>query len=103
VSCAAWRMFRDPAPFGSALLNSQPMGFWSPHTLVRDARRHGVVVHTPDLNASLAVATLEPCASSVGDVAVRLGMGSVRGIGSELAEEIEAIRKAGGLFTDTED
>ena len=42
------------------LLNAQPMGFWSPHTLVRDARRHGVVVHTPDLNAPKAKATLEP-------------------------------------------
>jgi error-prone DNA polymerase len=103
VYASSWIKYHEPAAFCAALLNAQPMGFWSPHTLVRDARRHGVVVHTPDLNASLAAATLEPCESSVDDVAVRLGIGSVRGIGSELAEEIEAVRKAGGLFADTED
>jgi error-prone DNA polymerase len=82
------------------------MGFWSPHTLVQDARRHGVVVRTPDLNASLAKATLEPsvgsphtsnvdfCGDRKGEVqpAVRLGIGSVRGIGEDLAKEIEAGR-----------
>ena len=103
VYASSWIKYHEPAAFCAALLNAQPMGFWSPHTLVRDARRHGVVVHTPDLNASLAAATLEPCESSEGGVAVRLGIGSVRGIGSELAEEIEATRKAGGLFADTED
>ena len=64
----------------------------------RMRRRHGVVVRSPDLNASLATATLEPCAESVGDVAVRLGIGSVRGVGNDLAKEIEAgqaVRVAG--------
>ena len=61
VYASSWIKFHEPAAFCAALLNAQPMGFWSPHTLVRDARRHGVVVHTPDLNASLAGATLEPC------------------------------------------
>ncbi len=103
VYASSWIKYHEPAAFCAALLNAQPMGFWSPHTLVRDARRHGVVVRTPDLNASLAAATLEPCDSSEGGVAVRLGIGSVRGMGSELADEIEAVRKAGGLFTDTED
>jgi error-prone DNA polymerase len=103
VYASSWIKYHEPAAFCAALLNAQPMGFWSPHTLVRDARRHGVVVHTPDLNASLAGATLEPCEESENGVAVRLGLGSVRGIGSELAEEIEATRKAGGLFTDTEE
>ena len=79
------------------------MGFWSPHTLVQDARRHGVTVHTPDLNASLATATLEPCADSSGGVAVRLGLGAVRGVGSELADEVEAERVANGAYSDTED
>ncbi len=103
VYASSWIKYHEPAAFCAALLNAQPMGFWSPHTLVRDARRHGVVVCTPDLNASLAGATLEPDESSEGGVAVRLGLGSVRGIGSELAEEIESVRKAGGPFTDTED
>jgi error-prone DNA polymerase len=103
VYASSWIKYYEPAAFCAALINAQPMGFWSPHTLVQDARRHGVVVHTPDLNASLAGATLEPCAESNGEVAVRLGISSVRGIGSELAEEIEHERKSGGLFSDTED
>ena len=89
VYSSAWIKFHEPAAFCAALLNAQPMGFWSPHSLAQDARRHGVVVRSPDLNASQAVATLEPCPESVGDVAVRLGISSVRGIGSELAGEIE--------------
>ena len=52
--------YYEPAAFCAALINAQPMGFWSPHTLVQDARRHGVTVQTPDLNASGAGATLEP-------------------------------------------
>ena len=103
VYASSWIKYHEPAAFCAALLNAQPMGFWSPHTLVRDARRHGVVVHRPDLNASLAAATLEPCAESVGEVAVRLGLGSVRGIGADLAEEIEAVRAADGAYADTED
>jgi error-prone DNA polymerase len=103
VYASSWIKYHEPAAFCAALLNAQPMGFWSPHTLVRDARRHGVVVHTPDLGASRAAATLEPCEGSEGGVAVRLGLGSIRGIGSELAEEIEMARVEGGSFTDTED
>ncbi len=92
VYASSWIKHHEPAAFCAALLNAQPMGFWSPHTLVRDARRHGVTVRGPDLDASLATATLEPCADSVGGVAVRLGIGSVRGIGTELAKEIAAGR-----------
>ena len=58
VYASSWIKYHEPAAFCAALLNAQPMGFWSPHTLVRDARRHGVVVRSPDLNASLATATL---------------------------------------------
>ena len=64
VYASSWIKYHEPAAFCAALLNAQPMGFWSPHSLVQDARRHGVVVRTPDLNASLALATLEPCPSS---------------------------------------
>ena len=90
VYASSWIKYHEPAAFCAALLNAQPMGFWSPHSLVQDAQRHGVVVRTPDLNASRAVATLEPCTESVGGVAVRLGLGSVRGIGKDLAVQIEA-------------
>jgi error-prone DNA polymerase len=56
-----------------------------------------VVVRTPDLNASLATATLEPCPDSVGGVAVRLGLGSVRGVGADLAVTIQAGRPYASL------
>ena len=92
VYASSWIKYHYPAAFCAALLKAQPMGFWSPHTLVGDARRHGVVVRTPDLNRSAATATLEPCEGSTGSVSVRLGFDDVRGIGLDLAEEIDAGR-----------
>jgi error-prone DNA polymerase len=92
VYSSSWIKHYEPAAFCAALINAQPMGFWSPHSLVRDARRHGVVVFTPDLNASKATSILEPCADSHNELAVRLGIGSVKSIGKELALEIEAGR-----------
>jgi error-prone DNA polymerase len=97
VYASAWIKFHEPAAFCAALLNAQPMGFWSPHSLCQDARRHGVVVRSPDLNASPALATLEPGADSIGGVAVRLGVGSVRGVGGELARAIEGGRPYASL------
>ncbi len=97
VYASAWIKLRYPAAFCAALLNAQPMGFYSPHTLVQDARRHGVVVHTPDVNASAATATLEPCAGSQLDVAVRLGISSVRAVGEDLAERIATGRPYASL------
>ena len=102
VYASSWIKHHEPAAFCAALLNAQPMGFWSPHTLVRDARRHGVVVRTPDLNASLATATLEPSECG-GQPVVRLGIGSVRGIGSDLAQTIEGERVGHGPYRDLED
>ncbi|MDP9404322.1 MAG: error-prone DNA polymerase [Actinomycetota bacterium] len=58
VYASAWLKWHYPAAFLAACLNGQPMGFWSPQTLVADARRHGVVVLGPDVNASAAKATL---------------------------------------------
>lgn len=92
VYASSWIKYHEPAAFYASLLNSQPMGFWSPHSLARDARRHGVIVHTPDLNASKADATLEPCDQSTGGFAVRLGISSVRGISQQLAKAIEVAR-----------
>lgn len=88
VYSSSWLKLHYPAAFCAALLNAQPMGFYSPHSLVQDARRHGVEIRTPDLNASADKATLEPCPGSHKDVAVRLGLSSVRGIGDDLALEI---------------
>src|SRR4029079_8745479 len=99
VYSSSWIQYHYPAAFCAALLNAQPMGFYSPHSLVQDARRHGVEVRTPDLNASAAKATLEPCTTSAGDLAVRLGLGYVRTLGDELAETIAA----GRPYADLED
>ncbi|MFQ5556476.1 MAG: error-prone DNA polymerase [Acidimicrobiales bacterium] len=92
VYASSWIKHHHPAAFCAALLNAQPMGFWSPHTIVGDARRHGVVVLTPDLEASAADAVLERCPDSTGGWAVRLGLSYVRGVGDELAAEIAAGR-----------
>jgi error-prone DNA polymerase len=92
VYASSWIKYHYPAAFCAALLNAQPMGFWSPHTIVGDARRHGVNIRTPDLNASAATATLEVDPSSTGGWTVRVGLDYVRGLGTELAEEIDAGR-----------
>ena len=96
VYCSAWIKVHYPAAFLVALLNAQPLGFWSPQSLVADAQRHGVTVRRPDVNLSGADATLE------GDEErpdVRLGLVSVRGVGRELAERIAA----GAPWRDAED
>ncbi|MEX0768194.1 MAG: error-prone DNA polymerase [Microthrixaceae bacterium] len=92
VYSSSWIKLHYPAAFCAALLNAQPMGFYSPHSLVQDARRHGVKVHTPDLNLSDWCATLEQdvradLSDQAGPV-VRLGISSVRSIGSNLAKQI---------------
>lgn len=93
VFYSSWFKLHHPAVFCAALLRAQPMGFYSPQSLVADARRHGVAVHGPDVNASLAHAT---CENSGLDV--RTGMGSVRHIGDDLAQRIVDERTANGPF-----
>jgi error-prone DNA polymerase len=92
VYSSCWLKYHYPAAFCAALLNAQPMGFWSPATLTADARRHGVRVFGPDVNASRAGACLEADAQSAGGFAIRMGIGSVRSIGDEVAERIAAGR-----------
>jgi error-prone DNA polymerase len=99
VYASSWLKLRYPAAFCAALLNAQPMGFYSPQSLVADARRHGVEVRRPDVNASAAGAGLELPGPDdhepdvvTGKAAVRLGISSVRSIGTELAEKIAAGR-----------
>ncbi|TQS41714.1 error-prone DNA polymerase [Cryptosporangium phraense] len=111
VLYSSWFKRYFPAAFCAALLASQPMGFYSPQSLVADARRHGVTVRGPDLNLSVAQATLErintvisdwpdPGAAPRLDHAVRLGLASVRTIGDDLAERLVAEREENGPFTD---
>ncbi|MEV0945920.1 error-prone DNA polymerase [Rhodococcus sp. NPDC049939] len=94
VFYSAWFKLHHPAAFCAGLLRAQPMGFYSPQSLVADARRHGVRVHGVDVNASLAYATIE-----AGGTEVRLGLGEVRHIGTSLAERIVESRGEGGPFT----
>jgi len=98
VFYSAWFKLHHPAAFCSALLRAQPMGFYSPQSLVADARRHGVIVHGPDVNHSLAHAGLEP--TPTGERAVRLGLGSVRSVGDGVAQRIVGERVAHGCFVD---
>ena len=94
VYASAWMKLHYPAAFLAALLNAQPMGFYSPMTLVGDARRHGVEVRGPDVNASGAKATLEPLEPLAStrkpgeELAVRLGIDYVRNIGDDLAARV---------------
>ncbi|MET0701106.1 MAG: error-prone DNA polymerase [Mycobacterium sp.] len=94
VFYSSWLKLHHPAAFCAALLRAQPMGFYSPQSLVADARRHGVLVHGPDVNVSLPHANLQNAGNEV-----RLGLGAVRHIGDELAERIVENRSANGPFT----
>ena len=96
VYCSAWIKHHYPAAFLVSLLNAQPMGFWSPQSLVADAQRHGVVVRRPDVNASASGASLEGSRESP---VVRLGLGALRAIGTELATRIAA----GAPWRDSQD
>lgn len=105
VYASAWLKRYHPAAFCAALLGAQPMGFYSPQSLVDDVRRHGVEVRRPDINASGVKATLEgdrftradglgapPSQWGLGGPAVRLGLDSVRTVSEETAKRIVEAR-----------
>ncbi len=98
VYSSAWLKLHYPAAFLAALLNAQPMGFYSPRTLVADARRHGVVVRGPDLHASEAAATLEPLGNGAAgaESAARSGVGTEGAARSGSAEGVEGAAGAVG-------
>ncbi len=97
---SAWLRYRYPAEYYAALLNNQPMGFYSPEVIAGDARRHGIELVRPDINLSGAGCVVEA------DRRVRLGLASVKGLGARLgsdpalgiAERIVAERAANGSF-----
>ncbi|MET0259597.1 MAG: DNA polymerase III subunit alpha, partial [Gaiellaceae bacterium] len=88
---SAWLRHHYPAEFLCALLNAQPMGFYPPSSLVRDAQRRGVEVRPPEVNRSAAECALE-------DEAVRVGLSYVRSLGEEEAQAVAAERERGGPF-----
>ena len=87
---SAWLKCHHPAAFLAALLNSQPMGFYSPSQLVQDAKRHGVEVRAVDICVSDWESTLE--ATETAEPAVRLGLSLVRGLSQEAGWRIEEAR-----------
>lgn len=132
VYAAAWLKVRKPEDFYAGVLAAQPMGFWSPQSLVADARRHGVRVLPADVGASQAQAVVEqrgrrgtaqddaqdtgqdwsplrpsPHALTALDVhpdlAVRLGLAPIKGIGRRTAEAIVAERREHGPYRDLAD
>ena len=94
VYASAWLKCHYPDVFACALLNSQPMGFYAPAQIVRDAREHGVEVRPVDVNASEWDSTLEPAAGG-GGYALRLGFRLVKGLGEEAARRLAAARGNG--------
>ncbi|GMA26230.1 error-prone DNA polymerase [Luteimicrobium album] len=124
VYASSWMKVYRPAAFYAGLLAAQPMGFYSPQSLVADARRHGLVVRRPDVLASGVQAVIEPKARpevegadadpqvevesaafdfSAHPFAVRLGLAQVRGVGTDVAQQLVAERDAHGPFTDLRD
>lgn len=127
VYASAWLKARKPEDFYAGVLAAQPMGFWSPQSLVADARRHGVRVLPADVNRSLAQATVErredrrdtsgsdqweplkphPAAPSALDVhddlAVSLGLAPIKGLGERAAQAIVTERRAHGPYRNLAD
>jgi error-prone DNA polymerase len=93
VYVSAWLKCHHPDAFLAALLNSQPMGFYAPAQLVRDAREHGVVVLPVDVTRSAWDTVLEGDAEPLREV--RLGLGRISGLAQEAALRIVAARAAG--------
>ena len=91
-----WLRRHYAAEFLCALLNAQPMGFYPPATLVRDAQRRGVEVRPADVNVSGASCAIE-------DGSVRIGISYVASVGEEDAEDLVAEREANGPFLDVGD
>ncbi|WP_031304683.1 error-prone DNA polymerase [Sphingobium quisquiliarum] len=111
VYVSAWIKCHQPAVFACALLNSQPMGFYAPAQIVRDARDHGVTVHDADVNMSGWDNALEPLLrsrdSGKGEgegraLALRLGLRQIDGFREGWAAQLVEAR-AQGLFTSLED
>ena len=92
VYVSAWMKRHYPAVFTCALLNSQPMGFYAPAQLVRDAREHGVIVRPPDVNFSQWDCTLELDEAGAGEYALRLGLRQIRGLKEPDGEWVVAAR-----------
>lgn len=95
VYVSAWMKKHYPEVFCAAILNSQPMGFYQPAQLVRDAKEHGVEIRHPDINESDWDCTLEPARGGQHQNAVRLGLRLVKGLKKADAERLMVARGNG--------
>ncbi|UYH55673.1 error-prone DNA polymerase [Qipengyuania sp. SS22] len=113
VYVSSWLKCHFPAAFGCALLNSQPMGFYAPAQIVRDAREHGVTVLPADVNLSQWDCTLEDIGGEAPatdrergrgrqdkTIALRLGLRQVDGLPEAVAARLIAEREEGGHYAD---
>ena len=98
ASC--WLKCHEPAAYACALVNSWPMGFYSPDQVLQDARRHGIEVRPVDVRYSDWDCALEPSGNP--QPAIRLGLRMIRGLREEAAHRIEAARQT-RPFADAED
>jgi error-prone DNA polymerase len=96
VYASAWIKVHHPAAFAAALVNSQPMGFYSASTILQDAQKHGVDVRAIDVNQSNWDCSLEEGPS------IRVGLRQVRGLGKDTGQCIETKRRE-RAFTGVED
>ena len=110
VYVSSWLKCHFPAAFACALLNSQPMGFYAPAQIVRDAAEHGVEVLPADVNLSAWDCTLEEKGKARAEgpdsgrldkhVALRLGLRQVDGLPEAVAAQLIAERETGGAYED---
>jgi error-prone DNA polymerase len=107
VYVSSWLKCHEPAAFACALLNSQPLGFYSTSAITQDARRHGVELRPVDVQVSDVDSKLEapsPLGEGRGEgPALRLGLGLVKGLKADAAERLVSARTSGGPFVSTED
>jgi error-prone DNA polymerase len=111
VYVSSWLKCHEPAAFACALLNSQPLGFYSTSAIVQDAKRHGVTVLPADVQVSDVDSSLESPSplgegrggggGQEGGPALRLGLGLIKGLKVNAAERVVAARTE-GRFTSTE-
>lgn len=117
VYASSWLKLNYPDIFACALLNSQPMGFYSPHSIIRDAIRHGVLIVPVNVNKSDVDYTLEyrgvhgdpigvpleGCHGKKSHHAVRVGLSAIKGVKSLTCERVVAARDADDDFVSVED
>jgi error-prone DNA polymerase len=95
---SGWLKCHSPAAFAAGLINSQPMGFYSPSQIVRDAKEHGVEVRPIDVTRSNWDCTLEVDAASHAP-ALRLGLRLIKGLGETAAAALTSVRCEGAFAT----